>query len=801
MSEALSAARGARDTKSEARALYLLGHSHNAGGEHRVALDHYQRASAVSRAAGDTFGEALALHNVAAQHWALGDAVQALELYRQVLPLRAAVNDRPGLAYTQYGIAASAWAMGDAAEALEAYREALEIWRALKDKRGEAETRNSMGLIFALLRDLGRAREEIGAALELFRALGNQPGEAYALNNLGLVAVGAREFRQAIQYCTRAFDILQTTSDRRGQAYALHTLGNAQAGLGDHQTAMKQYERSLSLKRELEDRWGEGYTLQAMAESHLARGESPAGRALLVEALSLRRAVHDRTGEIETLGVLADVQRKSGDLAGARTSIESAVDSIETVRSGLVSQDLRGSYFAGRRDYYEFLVDVLMRMGSEEAALEAAERARGRLLADRLADTLAGIRQGVDAGLAARLRAAQRGLNAQAARFQQIYGMRRTGDQVKAAEEELNRQIRRYRELQEEVRSSSPAYSALVEPPRMSAAQMRGLLGNDTALIQYFTGRDFGYVWVVTARGIQSGRIPARKELERLRLNRWQGDVSALTAPLRKLPVRRLVISADGPLEALPFASLPLPGSGEPLIARYEVVGLPSASALALLRQGPRPQASKAIAVLADPVYSADDPRVPEGRILTGASGLPRLRFTRTEAESIAALAPATVGLDLDASRAFLGKLNLAEYRALHFGAHAVLDEARPELSGIVLSDGILRLHEIYNLNLRARLVTLSACGTALGANLPGEGLLSLTRAFLYAGSAAVLATLWDVDDQASSELMDRLYRHFLRERLSPATSLRQAQLSIRSDPRWKDPYYWAGYTLQGEWR
>jgi CHAT domain-containing protein len=193
--------------------------------------------------------------------------------------------------------------------------------------------------------------------------------------------------------------------------------------------------------------------------------------------------------------------------------------------------------------------------------------------------------------------------------------------------------------------------------------------------------------------------------------------------------------------------------------------------------------------------------------------GFPRLPFSRREAESIAALAPAgqsIKALDFRASRETVIKTNLAGYRIIHFATHGLLNNRNPELSGIVLSlvgidgrpqNGFLRLHEIYNLKMPIDLVVLSACQTALGKEIRGEGLIGLTRGFMYAGAARVVASLWKVDDAATAELMKQFYRGMLVKGLPPAAALRDAQTQIRRQARWRSPYYWAAFVLQGEWK
>lgn len=192
---------------------------------------------------------------------------------------------------------------------------------------------------------------------------------------------------------------------------------------------------------------------------------------------------------------------------------------------------------------------------------------------------------------------------------------------------------------------------------------------------------------------------------------------------------------------------------------------------------------------------------------------LARLPFTRQEALAIAALVPAEHRLEATgfrASRTTVMSGDLARYRLVHFATHGFLNSGQPALSGLVLSlldqdgneqDGFLRLNDIYNLRLRADVVVLSACQTALGKEIRGEGMVGLTRGFMYAGARRVVASLWQVNDSATAELMKRFYEGMLVDRLTPAAALRRAQRQLAAVPRWSSPYFWAPFVLQGEWR
>jgi CHAT domain-containing protein len=317
---------------------------------------------------------------------------------------------------------------------------------------------------------------------------------------------------------------------------------------------------------------------------------------------------------------------------------------------------------------------------------------------------------------------------------------------------------------------------------------------------------------------------------------------------------KRLLIVSDGALQYVPFTVLSTPGKQLPLISEHEIVNLPSASVLAVLRRQEtiRSPATKTVAVMADPVFVAKDDRVNLALIhgppglnipaesaaslpvkvadeptedhsdldrsakeigISGMNSFPRLPFTRREADAIYSIAGkdnSFEALDFDANKTTALSPQLKDYRIIHFATHGLLNNDHPELSGLVFSlvdhqgqpqDGFLRMLDIYNMDLNADLVVLSACQTALGKEVGEEGLIGLTRGFMYAGAPRVVASLWKVDDEATAALMKTFYEGMLRDHQTPAQALRTAQLWMRTQPNWQSPYYWAGFGLQGEWR
>jgi CHAT domain-containing protein/predicted negative regulator of RcsB-dependent stress response len=837
--EALPTFRTAGDRRGDAYTLSSIGAVYQSLGEMRKALEKYNEALPIFRAIGDHRGEAITLNNIGAVYLSLGETQKALEMHNETLSLRRAVGDRNGEAATLHNIGAVYWSLGEIWKALEKYNEALPILRAIGARNMEAITLNNIGRVYATMGETQKALEKYNEALPLSRAIGNRSGEAITLNNIGAVYLSLGETQKALEKHNEALPIRRAVGDRIGEANTLHNIGLVYQSLGETQKALEKHN----------------------------------------EALLIFQEVGDRNREATALLEIARVEQKRGNLTQARQLIEQAIDLIESLRTNIVSNELRASYFASRQEFFETYIDVLMQMRKQNpaaalnaVALEVSERARARSLLELLKEARADIRQGVDSSLLERERSLQQRLNARAAAQVSLLNRKHTPEQAAAAAKEIASITSEYEEIQAQIRARSPRYAALTQPQPLGLTEIQQqALDEDTLLLEYALGEKRSYLWLVSQRSIDSYELPPRAELEAAtrrvyelltaRPKRGTPPDPQLIVQARALsrlllgPVaprlsdKRLMVVAPGALAYLPFAALPAPedekrlaGDYEPLIAKHEVVSIPSASVLSIIRRemAGRQRAAKSVAVLADPVFEAGDPRLASAKNRSGETpaaqaadaelselkrtirtmnfssaraGFTRLAFSRQEAQSIIALTPGGTGLkatDFSASRDLALSQQLSQYRILHFATHGLLNSERPELSGLVFSlidqegkpqDGFLRLHEIYNLQLNADLVVLSACETGLGKEIKGEGLIGLTRGFMYAGAPRVVASLWNVDDLATAELMKLFYQRMLKDGLPAGAALRAAQLELSRQKRWASPYFWAGFVLHGEWK
>jgi len=432
-----------------------------------------------------------------------------------------------------------------------------------------------------------------------------------------------------------------------------------------------------------------------------------------------------------------------------------------------------------------------------------------------------------------------------------LLGAKHSEEQAAAADKEVQELVAEYRKVQAEIRAGSPHYAALTQPQTVSLAEIqKEVLDPDTLLLEYALGEDRSFVWAITQDSLTTHVLPNRAEIEAAARRVYEGLTSnagrgketldeievlsrMLLGPLAgQLRRKRLAVVTEGALQYIPFAALFKPSRQSlPLIVEHEIVNLPSVSTLSVLRREMkgRPLSPRLLAVVADPVFDREDARVSglrsasvaasvQGNLARSAKEAGLVRFdrlysSRQEAEAIGALVPKgkkLQALDFDASRKTATSVELAQYRIVHFATHGLLNSRHPELSGLVLSlvdaegkpqNGFLQAYDIYSLKLGAELVVLSACQTALGKEIRGEGLLGLTRGFMYAGAPRVVASLWNVPDRGTAELMKRFYQSMLAKGLPPAAALRGAQVAMWQDKRWSSPFYWAGFTLQGEWR
>jgi CHAT domain-containing protein len=808
-SAALAIARQHQAKRQEVRALHCLGQAAGFRQLGKKALEHYSEAARLLDGVDDR--ELRAENRLLVGHVTsnLGRFAEARAAYEQAFVLWGALHDEHQQAIAQVGLARVHARSGEYQQALDQYGIALTRLASMGDALWEGSSLTGLAEVQSTLGDTAAASGRLEQALRIFDQAGLGSVAIDVTMSLGANDLAQGDDATAMRRFESALQRAEALGTDRWKAIALRFIGVVYLLRKQPLEARPYLQRALDLQQKLGD--SAGYRLQArvlntLGEMHRLLGEQATAVDYLTRSLAVSRAAGDRLTEAATLYTLARTAADRDQLAAARGRIQEALRIAESLRSEVLQRDLRASYVASIYQWYELHVDILMRLGKHQrdtpfarAAFEVSESARARSLLDALART-----------------------------------------------------------------DNAVATAHPPSPLRLADVQSQ-LLDPDTVLLEYLLGDDRSYLWVVSRTGISAFELPARSQIEPLAQRVYELLTARLTlsgSPEQRasaaaqadreywreaarlsdillrpvgplLAGKRLLLVADGALHYIPFSALPVPGtaqpgSGEPvpMVVQHEIVSIPSAAALSALRRTARPDGidSRSVAVFADPIFENDDPRLPvhgAGRQpqdpLTQALGragrIPRLPATRDEAESIARLAGDTrllKALGADASRTAALDPHLADYPIVHFATHSLFDNANPGASGILLSrynargeeqDGSVRLRDVYQMKLPVDLVVLSACNTALGEPVKGEGLVGMVRGFMHAGARRVMASHWKVDDEATGELMGRFYVGVLRQGRSPAAALREANLSMRQIDRWKAPFYWAAFVVQGEWK
>ncbi len=866
---------------------------------------------------------AMAQYYLALFAFSRGDLDATEKIYTEIANvLSNSFDDRRMVGYVYEALCTVARERGELALAYEWARKADKAMSAAGSTVDSADVYNELAHLALSAHDLPQAQSLFEQAIAIQEKAA--PGYMQLANSyLGL---GLAHLRQGDLAAARKN--LQAAVALQTKLKAVHedvarteiALGELDCAEQHFSSAMQHFDAAISQLEKLAPTGP--YIIQALLrKGDLLRrmGETTSAQDFLLRGLEIAKKLSPGSQlHAEILTALAGTKRSQGDLAASADYYERAMKALESqaVTFGGTADMLAG-FRASHQDTYREYEQLLLAQGRTEQAFGVVERSRARTLLDTLSSAQIDVQQGADPALLEQRHKLKRDLQSKMSERLHLLNEKNVDEKLKALERQIAELNGKYEDVQEQIRGTSPAYAALTQPQPLTAHEVQEqVLDGETLLLEFSLDEERSHVFAVTRNSLDAYELPARAEIEdrarrvyelltsrnrylpgetaAQRQSRWSEAERQYTSASRELaqmllgPVaaelgdKRLLIVADGALNYIPFAALSDPSaveSNEPLALKHEIVSLPSASVLAVLRKqnGGRAPAPNAVAVLADPVFDAHDPRLgrtrsmmegnvrglklaeqravgaavdftshgqtnkpkgaaakpqnddlllsssPEAMLTRSAADLGlrrdgelllgRLPYTRREAEEIYAVSPAGSALkavDFAASRATAMSPELSQYRTVHFATHGLLNSKHPELSGLVLSlvdrngkpqDGFLGLQDIYNLKLRADLVVLSACETGLGKEISGEGLVGLTRGFMYAGASRVVASLWKVSDAATAELMAEFYRGMEKQGLSPAAALRQAKIALWKQKRWQSPYYWAAFQIQGEWK
>ncbi|MEQ1641821.1 MAG: CHAT domain-containing protein [Pyrinomonadaceae bacterium] len=611
---------------------------------------------------------------------------------------------------------------------------------------------------------------------------------------------------------------------------------------------------------------------RSIGRSFEGLGDLAAARASYEKALLFNQAAQDQLAIAQNLFDLARLDQKTNDPSSAAEKATESLRMTEAAIRDVASRKLQAGFFSQVNERYKLLESLLMRgyglvdSSASVASLQISEQSKARIALQNLILSESNFTADASPETVAKERDLRLSLNSKSDLLTNMLGQGTDGEKTNKLKEEIDELGNQLENLRSELRRKSPIYSAIKNPEPFDVGDFQAnVLDEGSVLLEFSLGRDESYLWAVSKSEVSGFYLPSREvidgRVDKLRgllaqtgikegeaVEDYQNRIAAAESEYKtharalseellgqavdKFAGKRLIIVADGKLLYFPIGSLPMPGSGsdDPILLTNEVVYEPSASALKILkreRTGAKPE--KDLLVFADPVFSKSDERLTgldttEPTIATTLlsvfrSGslldkLPRLPASEEEATSIRNVVGSgrtTVRSGFEANRQGVINSDIENYKVLHFATHGLIDEKRPELSGIVLSlydkdgkaqdSGVIRLQDVYGLNLRSDLVVLSACETGIGKEVRGEGLMSLNNAFLQAGAKTVVSSLWKVDDTATKQLMTNFYQAIATEGLTASAALRKAQIAMYKDPRYASPFHWAAFTAQGDYQ
>ncbi len=857
--------RALKDKQSEGWALSNLGAAYSYLSHYDKATEILRQTLGIARETKNSGMEGAALLTLAGIEANMGRYEASIEFSESALRLARESKDRVLEARLLLQRSNLSALLNRNDEAIDYAEQALKINRETKYLNGQGDTLSALGSAHARQDRYDKAIEYYEQSLSVRRELKDQEGVSVSLSNMAQTYVLLGQAEKAVPYYEDALKIGREINLPTREAGALAGLGDAYRRLGKFDKAAELLAQALKINRDLGRRPNEASILYYLALAERARGNPSLARSHVAESLriteSIRTELLSPDARASFLSDVQDAYRLEIDLLMRHSSAGSAVE--ETAEALQVNERRRARSLIdllaeARADVRQGVDPALLERERNLARqLNARASAQVKLLSRSHTPEQA-------AALAQEISQLQNDYErAQAEIRRRSPGYAALTLPQPLSPTEIQQLLDPDTLLLEYSLDAERSHLWAVSRDSIASFELpkeASIKEAATILYSLLTARS-RLVRGETPRQ----RLQRLREADaRLPQAAQELSAMVLTPVAAQLGNKRLVIVADGALQYIPFAMLPEPSvvssqlsvaksngprttdNGQPLIVNHEVVSLPSASVLAIQRSelAGRQLAPKMRAVIADPVFDRSDSRFTTPTTQTGdktqtqtitaddarsiehlaensgeKSGvttlrlIPRLPFTRQEATRVLALTPKNSSfgaVDFQASRTTALDPALGQYRYLHFATHGYLDSERPGLSALLFSmvdaqgkpqDGFLRANDIYNLKLPAELVVLSACQTGLGKEIKGEGLVGLTRGFMYAGAARVVVSLWNVNDKATADLMTKFYEKMLKQGERPAAALRGAQVEMWKQKQWQSPYYWAAFTMQGEWR
>jgi CHAT domain-containing protein len=763
------------------------------------ALDYAKQARQLWHAIPDHVREAGSLKLMGIVSEKIGNYKDALSYFSEALSLLSAPDDRPRQAELLNYLGTFYNALGDYQRSLRYNQQALALWRAAANRAKEAATLASMSQSYRMVGKSELAFDSLSEAYQAFKESGDRQGEMNALYYLGLIYEDGGRHREAIENLKLTLQLARSLGDRVREATALRKIGMIYSLLGDKQNALDNLRQAIALSEAVADPELRAALFSHIALVYILLENYRLALDYLERALSFYRGTKDNQWISNSLGTIAFVHESQGNIQRALALYREAIKIREEMRTAARLEELQTGVAGQAVNIYQNAIRLLMRLHQSAQAFDLSERARARNFLDQLSNPRIDMRKGADSHLIEQEQTLLIQLNDLVKRLREERSQPRVNSvSIQSLEEQLLTKQQEYAHLLTRIRAVNPEYDSLRSVNPLTLAEVQRLLDKDTTLVSYFVTIEQTLAFLITRDSFQSLVIPVgEQELEkavisfhdsRSNLNEPSPQIlkklyTKLLTPLKPYLKSRVIgIIPHGILHYLPFAAL---NDGQSFFGdNHTLFYLPSASVLPFIQKKRKPGEQTLLALA-------------QGQ----AEALPTLEYANQSAEAISKLYNTTALVNSAATEsAFRSRAN--QSGILFLAAHGTLSQVNPLFSRIVLApdkenDGLLEVHEVYSLDLiKSNLVVLSGCQTQLGERSQGDDFVGLNRAFIYAGTPTVVASLWSVKEKQTSELMYSFFKH-LKDGLGKAEALQAAQREMRAN--YPNPYYWAAFVLTGE--
>ncbi len=823
-------------------ALLEEGIKHRQKGEIQACTNSIQEAIKLSRAIKSREHELKCLRRLSLSYWKLNNIEKFYSLNTQALEIARKINHIKEESKCLNNIGLCYWKFNNYSKALHSYEKALAIARHLGNKEDQSACLNNIGIIYENTGHYEKSLYYLKKALKIDRELSNDVFISMDLNNIGEtlrsngLATGKRaDLIEALGYFKECLELTQKTGDKKTEAQVLHNLGTVHSDLENYLKALDYFRSALNIAEQIQDFEAIAMILNNTGITHYKMGNYKKSTQYYQRAIDTALKISGENILWESWLESAKSFEKQKKIKKAFKNYEYSISVIENIRAKIKLEELKATYLGTykRIEAYHRLINLIINhqwltaeKDYKSLAFDYMERSKARAFLDSLEISRINIANTLP----------EKTKNEEKALMKEIsylYTKLLKSEFSEGSANEIHEKLKRIEHkldsLKREMRTKNPSYINLKYPEIISSKEaQKKLLHSGDAVFEYCIGKESSYLFVLTKNNLEIFNLPKKQRIQK-QVSQYLKDITdrennnfeegyklfqVLIKPGLKRNMKNLIIIPDDILHFLPFETLlEKQNSREWLINHYAIYYSPSLSLLneiinrnTLKKKNPK----KDILAIGDPYIDipANQEKKESSFSFPYDFNFFPLKYSNAEINKISSLfdsSKKSIFLGEKATEETFKKQDLSEYKIIHFATHSLIDEKQPARSSIVLSlddnpeeDGLLQMREIFNLKLNSRLVTLSSCQTGMGKFITGEGIESLNRAFFYAGASSVIISLWSVNDQASSLLMEQFYSHLCSSH-SPAESIRKAKKSMIKSETFSHPFYWAAFIVTGD--